>query len=215
MMLREQLGHNPSALKIFLGLDLFVLGGLLASTVAINCYMYWLGTEAAWTTSISRNFNFMAVRHVNMVFRVLYLISILASGTLSILAVRSLKKKHMAGGVSIKFTVLRSGCLTHQQSLLIWVSALIFSLFAYSLILIIQYIPALDFSFDYSMAGSMAMYWIDSIFHAFAFIAIIIVARNAAWGSNRLTAAGAPAEQQYDSYTYQQDPIYVGGGQRV
>ncbi|KAJ4317265.1 hypothetical protein N0V94_005030 [Neodidymelliopsis sp. IMI 364377] len=164
----------------------------------MNCYTLWLGTEAAWRTPISRNFNFMAVHYVNMVFRVLYLTSILASGTLSILAVRSLKKKHMAGG-----------------SLLVWVSALIFSLFAYSLILIIQNIPALDFSFDYSMVGSMAMYWINSVLHAFAFIAIIVIARNAAWGSNTFTAAGDPAKQQYDSYTYQQDPIYVGGGQRV
>lgn len=96
-MLRKQLGHNPSALKIALGVDLFILGGLLASYVGMSCY------ESYWTprSHYEGDYDWMASSYVNLAFWVIYLPSILASGALSLLAVRSLQKKHVAGSVRI------------------------------------------------------------------------------------------------------------------
>ncbi|KAF2625179.1 hypothetical protein BU25DRAFT_412980 [Macroventuria anomochaeta] len=197
IMLRKQLGHNPSALKIAFGLDLFVLGGLLLSYVVLLCYTYWRAGRFYRTRLSGFSFNYIASTYVCLAFDAVYMISILASGVLSLLAARSLKKKHVASG-----------------SLMVWISVLILSLFVYTLLSIIQISSQLSYGLYFGEASYTVMYWITSFCRGLAFITIIFIARNPVWRPNTFAATG-PIEQQY-AYNYQQEPpIYAAAGQRA
>ena len=212
-MLRKQLGHNSSALKIGFGLDLFILGSLLCSLVVLLCYEYWWIGRSYWKRPSSFSFNSMASAYVSLAFDAVYMISILASGVLSLLAARSLRKKHAASGVSTSNPPLASRQLTHQQSLMIWISVLILSLFVCTLISIIQTSTQISYYVDLERTSYTAMYWITSFCRALAFITIIVIAKNPVWGSS--TFAADPIEQQYASNYQQEPPIYDGAWQRA
>lgn len=59
------------------------------------------------------------------------------------------------------------------------------------------------------------MAWISTIFHTLALGSVILIAKDAAWRSNTFAATDVPVEQQYDTYNYQQAPIYDGAGNRA
>ncbi|KAJ4366527.1 hypothetical protein N0V95_000193 [Ascochyta clinopodiicola] len=193
-MLRKQLGHNPSALRMSLIAVLAILGVLNAVSVILYCYTSWLNMGYYR----SYDFNYAAVYYVDLTFWCVYLASILASAALSLLAGRSLGTKGVARG-----------------SLMLWISFLYLSLFVYSLLPIIRASVILTPEAQFSSAGSVAMYWISSSFHALAFISIIGIAKDATWRPNAFAATGVPAEYEHDAYNYQQDPVYVGAGQRA
>jgi hypothetical protein len=100
IMLRKQLGASTSALKIVLGLDLFVLAALLLTYVVMTCYIYYWNIRSFYGYYRSDWFNWVATNYVSLAFACVYLISILGSGVLALLSTRSLKKKHSAGSVS-------------------------------------------------------------------------------------------------------------------
>lgn len=115
-MLRKQLGHNPSVLKVALGVALLVLSGLLVSMVALGCYVYWMGADDGQDSSLTTYYNLLsAVNYIRVVFWALFMISLLASGAVSLLAVRSLRKNHVALGVrTLLVDRLKMLWLTHQ-----------------------------------------------------------------------------------------------------
>lgn len=95
-MLRNRLGHYPSALRATLIADLVILGGLLAADVIMTCYSNWSSMGDRYPGSVS----YLAIYIVDLVFWAVFLASMTASGTLAVQAVRSLKAKRVAGGVS-------------------------------------------------------------------------------------------------------------------
>lgn len=97
-MLRKQLGHNPSGLKNALGLILLVMGGLLLSYVAIQCYLYnaQMDLYRGYTIAI----DYSSPVYIGLAFDALVIISMLFSGALSIIAARSLKKTYNTSNVS-------------------------------------------------------------------------------------------------------------------
>lgn len=96
IMLRKQLGQNLSILKVVFGIDLFILGVLLLTTTAMLCqYYYWnahRGDSYGWDYPS----NLFATVYIDLAFNAFEILSILGSGVLSILAVKSLKQKNMA-----------------------------------------------------------------------------------------------------------------------
>jgi hypothetical protein len=146
----------------------------------------------------------------------LYLASMLVSGALSLLAVRSLRKKRVAEGVRIPPIILpASAFLTHQQSTMLWIFVLFFSLVIYALISVIEASAVIDYRVEITSGGYVALYWISEFFHALALITVMVIARDTVWRSDVFATTGAPVEQQYHAYSYQQDPIYNGMGQRA
>ena len=107
-VLRKQLGHRPLALRVTLLVDLFILGSLLAAFVSLVCYQDWLSIQELQGNydAYPGNYNWMASGYLQLTFWALYLVSILASGTLSLLTVRSLEKRNLARGVSPTFQQL-------------------------------------------------------------------------------------------------------------
>ncbi|KZM25389.1 uncharacterized protein EKO05_0000561 [Ascochyta rabiei] len=193
-MLRKQLGHNPSALRMGLIAVLTILGILNAVSVILYSYTSWLSRDYRNLV----DFNYTAVYYVDLAFWSVYLASILASATLSLLAVRSPKTKRVAGGL-----------------LVLWASILYLSLFVYSLIPVIRSSVLFIPQGQISRAGYLAMYWISSLFHALVFISIIGIAKDGTWRPNTFAATGAPVEREHDAYDHQQDPVYDGAGQRA
>ncbi|KAH6644024.1 hypothetical protein C7974DRAFT_12783 [Boeremia exigua] len=186
-MLRKQLGHNPSSLRIALGIDLFVLGSLLLSSVVLVAYLYWHFSRAYFRGYIS--ISPMSPLYVTLAFSAVFLISILASGALSIAAARSLKKRNSA-----------------SNSFVAWIAVLIALLFGNSLLNIIM--DSLQVS-SIGLRGDsyVAMAWMSSIFRGLAYITIIIIAKNPAWRSNR--------EQPHAYIDQHEAPAYHGMSQRV
>lgn len=98
-MLRKQLGHNPSALRMVFGPILFVLGGLLLSYLVIVSYLYSHYGRLSYGYD-DVDIDVMSPTYISLAFDGMFLISILGSGALSIIAARSLKKKHGTSNVS-------------------------------------------------------------------------------------------------------------------
>lgn len=112
------------------------------------------------------------------------------------------------------FAALDIKTLTHQQSLMAGIAVLTLCLFVYSIVDIIQSGLAISPASIYvTQAGYTAMYWIQSFARAFAFITVIVIAKNAAWRSN-MFAENDPVEQQY-AYYQQEPPVYAGPGQHA
>ena len=100
-MLRKQLGARTSALKIALGLDLFLLGALLLAYIVMICNIFYLSGRSLYNYSRwGMGSKWISASYVGIAFSCVYLISISGSGILALLGARSLKKKHGAGSVS-------------------------------------------------------------------------------------------------------------------
>lgn len=99
IMLRKQLGQNLSVLKIVFGIDLLILGALLLTVTAMLCqYYYYYGHRRGnyWDYPS----NLFASVYIDLAFNAFEVLSIIGSGILSILAVKSLKQRGMAQTVS-------------------------------------------------------------------------------------------------------------------
>lgn len=94
IMLRKQLGQNLSILKVVFAIDLLILGALLLTTTAMIChYYYWIGHDRdSWNypTSLTRTV------YIDLAFNAFLILSVIGSGVLSLLAVKSLKQRSMA-----------------------------------------------------------------------------------------------------------------------
>lgn len=102
-MLRKQLGHNPTSLKVVLLVILFVLGSILLSYIVLNSYIQWWFSREYNSRDYSNipDTELMATNYLGLAFDCVFLISIIGSGALSLVAANSLKRKHVAGSVSL------------------------------------------------------------------------------------------------------------------
>lgn len=101
MMLRKQLGHTPAALKVALGIDLAVLGIILLPVIVLTSYgYYFIGRQDYRFYEANVTYILLAATYMGLAFKGVTIISVLGSGALSLIAGRSLKKKHMANTVS-------------------------------------------------------------------------------------------------------------------
>lgn len=97
---------------------------------------------------------------------------------------------------------------------MIWISVLYLALVVYSLITVIQLSVVLDHGM-FDNASYVAMYWISCSSLALIFIAVLIIAKNAAWRPDEFVTAGASLRREDDEYYHQQDPIYNGVDHRA
>lgn len=96
IMFRKQLGQDLSVLRVVFGIDLLILGALLLALVAtLSYYYYWMGRSY-----YQLGINIMASVYISLSFDAFYILSIIASGVLSVLAAKSLKRKNMSQTVS-------------------------------------------------------------------------------------------------------------------
>ena len=96
-----------------------------------------------------------------------------------------------------------------------WVSILILSLFAHSLVSIIQASIFIDHRHTFTLSSFEVMFWISSFFRALTFIVVIVIAKNITWGLDTLAVPGVSGERQYGAYNHQQDPVSGGAGRRA
>lgn len=90
-----------------------------------------------------------------------------------------------------------------QQSLLVWVSVLHFSLLFSTVWSLSANAAQLSGVYFYGNASYEALAWISSIFHALAYATVIVIARNPVW------KPAAFAEEQQYAY-HQEAPVYEG-----
>ncbi|KAF1931641.1 uncharacterized protein M421DRAFT_2288 [Didymella exigua CBS 183.55] len=183
MMLRKQLGQNLSVLRVVFGIDLFILGVLLFTYTVMLCqYYYELGRNDYFNPGV----NIAAAIYISLAFDALHVLSIIGSGALSVLAVKSLRQRSMA-----------------QSSLLAWVALLHFSLLVSAVWSLTATAIQVGGGLYYGEIAYTVMSWISSTFYALAFVIIIVIARNPVWGSTADTV-----QQQY-AY-HQEDPVFDG-----
>lgn len=99
-MLRKQLGHTSAMLKIILIIDLVILGVLLLVVTVLICYSYHFLARTIYESPANLSTILSANQYISLAFSAVTVISILGSGALSLVAARSLKKKHIANTVS-------------------------------------------------------------------------------------------------------------------
>jgi hypothetical protein len=99
-MLRKQLGHTSAMLKIILMIDLVILGVLLLVVTVFICYSYHFISRSIYESPANMGIILSASQYIVLAFHAVTVISILGSGALSLVAARSLKKKHIANTVS-------------------------------------------------------------------------------------------------------------------
>ncbi|KAJ4341447.1 hypothetical protein N0V87_001838 [Didymella glomerata] len=187
-MLRKQLGQNLSVLKVVFGIDLLILGVLLLTTTAMLCqYYFWYAHRGdSWDYPPS----LYASVYVDLAFSAFEVLSIVGSGVLSILAVKSLKQRGMA-----------------QTSLMIWVTVLHFGLLFSTVWTLTQNAMQLGGAFYYREVSQDVLSWFSTIFYALSFVSVIVIARNPVWKST------AFAEEQ--QYAYHQEPPVYENAQRA
>lgn len=96
IMLRKQLGQDLSVLRVVFGIDLLILGVLLLALVAmLSYYYYWMGRSY-----YQLGINTVASIYISLSFDAFYILSIVASGVLTVLAANSLRRKNMSQIVS-------------------------------------------------------------------------------------------------------------------
>ncbi|KAF3045176.1 hypothetical protein E8E12_010361 [Didymella heteroderae] len=188
IMLRKQLGQNLSVLKVVFGIDLLILGVLLLTTTAMLCqYYYWYGHGSYWRSGPTSVY---ASVYINLAFNAFQVLSIIGSGVLSILAVKSLKQRSMA-----------------QTSLLLWVTVLHFGLLFSAVWTLTLNAMSLGGPLYNTQTSYEVLSWFSEIFYAVAVASIIVIARNSVWRS------AAYAEQQ--QYACQQEAPVYDGAQRA
>lgn len=101
-MLRNQLGRSTAMLKVTLGIDLAVLGLILLTLTIMSIYaLYWVGRSLSMDSPSNLYTVLNATIYLGLAFDAVTLLSVLGSGALAFVAARSLKKKHIAGAVSL------------------------------------------------------------------------------------------------------------------
>jgi hypothetical protein len=203
-MLRKQLGQNLSVLKVVFGIDLLILGVLLLTTTAMLCqYYFWYAHRGdSWDYPPS----LYASVYVDLAFSAFEVLSIVGSGVLSILAVKSLKQRGMAQTVGSSSHLWYTQ-LTCKQSLMIWVTVLHFGLLFSTVWTLTQNAMQLGGAFYYREVSRDVLSWFSTIFYALSFVSVIVIARNPVWKST------AFAEEQ--QYAYHQEPPVYENAQRA
>jgi hypothetical protein len=96
---------------------------------------------------------------------------------------------------------------------MIWIAVLTAAIFTNSLISIITAAQILTHYSYYDYTARVAAYWLQQFFHALSYVAIIFIAKNAAWNSATTHSVEphsyAAVEQPY-AYDYQQPPAAYG-----
>jgi hypothetical protein len=200
IMLRKQLGQSLSVFKVVFGIDLLILGVLLLTTTAMLCqYYYWYahrGDDWDYPSSL------FATVYIDLSFNAFEILSVIGSGVLSILAVKSLKQRGMAQTVRSPL-YFRCSQLTRKQSLMIWVTVLHFGILFSTVWILTQNAMQLGSAFYYTRVSREVLQWFSAVFYALSFVSVIIIARNPVWKST------AFAEEQQYAY-HQEQPVYDG-----
>ena len=204
IMLRKQLGQNLSVLKVVFGIDLLILGVLRLTTTAMLCQYYYGYAHRGDNWDYPSNL--VATVYIDLAFNAFEVLSVIGSGVLSILAVKSLKQRGMAQTVRFP-SYFRCSQLTRKQSLMIWVTVLHFGILFSTVWVLTQNAMQLGSAFYYTRVSREVVQWFSAIFYALSFASVIIIARNPVW---KLTAF---AEEQ--QYAYHQEPPVYDGTQRA
>jgi hypothetical protein len=97
-MLRKRLGRTPKISKIVCLFIVVFMGLFTCVHISLQCYHLWLNTPAGLFSTMPAFVE--EVIHISLAFWVLYLASVLVSGALALVAIQSMRSKHVSGGVS-------------------------------------------------------------------------------------------------------------------
>jgi hypothetical protein len=202
-VLRDHLGNHPGFFKIIYGAILGVVGAIMVSYLGIQCYNLWLNTDDG-QESDGDSLGFEQER-IGVAYYALYLIAVVVSGALSMMAVVSLRSRR-AGGVRDFPNYHSCFKLIVTQDLLGWIIALIFTMFIWTLFIVIELGAGLQNNF-LGVNTYYAFEYIIDIFQSAAWIILLFIAKSAVFK--------APVDnndpQIYNQPTYpttQQQPVY-------
>lgn len=219
-MLREHLGGMTRVYKV---IYIAILGFMFALTVAqigLSSYNLWTQTNAGYDANAEPVI--YPAEGLRIAYIVLYLVSVLVSGALSLQAIFAMRSRRLPGGVSPLYTPFPCKSLTPTQDLLGWVIALIFAMVLWNLLSLVfaaTYLQNQPLEFD----ASAGLSYVLNFFQALSFIFILCIAKHVAWtkaaAATTTPVTYAPVDQQptyaytaptgQQQYYYQQQaPVY-------
>lgn len=215
--LRDHLGNHPGFFKIIYGIVLGIVGVIMAVYVGIQCYNTWLNTDAG--SDSDGEYLGDEQEQVTVAYWVLYLVAVVLSGALSLMAVVSLRSRQ-AGGVrqsSINYDCFK---LIATQNLLGWVIALTFTMFIWTLFVVIEAGAGLQDNF-LGLNTYYAFEYIIDLFQSAAWIILLFIAKSAVFKApvdnndpqiyNQTTYPTTQAQPVYQSVAQPQQYAYNNG----
>ncbi|CAO2654286.1 Nn.00g110190.m01.CDS01 [Neocucurbitaria sp. VM-36] len=216
-MLRERLGGVTVVFKVIYLAILGLMFALTCGQIGLSCYNLWTQTDAGYDAG-AQLLTYSAER-VRIAYSVLYFLSVLASGALSLVTVFSLRSRRHATG-----------------DLVGWIIALYFAMVLWCILSIVFAAATLQ-NTNLTFDTSAALSYILNFFQALSFIFLLCIAKHAAWSKTADNATSSmydpathqpayapamvPQQQQYaynagntngQQYYYNQAPVYNGQG---
>lgn len=96
--LRERLGSYPTFFKVIYGIILGFMGLLTCAWIGLNCYNQWALTPAGLDSNADPKT--MEMLRLGVAYYVFYIVSVIASGALSIMTLVSMRSRGFPYGVS-------------------------------------------------------------------------------------------------------------------
>ncbi|KAF1848429.1 uncharacterized protein K460DRAFT_275791 [Cucurbitaria berberidis CBS 394.84] len=194
-MLRERLSGVTAVYKVIYIAILGVMFAITCGQIGLTCYNLWTQTEAGYDANADLIVH--PAEQLRVAYSVLYLISVIASGALSLMTIATLRsRRHPVGDLQG------------------WIIALIFSMVIWVLLSVVfaaAYLQDTLLTFE----ASAALTYISNFFQALSFIFLLGIAKHAAWNKTAESAAAAqgyPPVVAQQQYYYQQPPVYNGTG---
>jgi len=198
IMLRSHLGGSIMPFKIILLAILAIMFALSCAIMGVNSYNNWTQTSAGYDADAELLME--PAERLRVAYSVLFLLSVLISGGLSLITIFAMRSRRLAGG-----------------DLLGWVVTLIFSMVVWVLLQIVFAAAYLQDSYEIlDFTTQVALLYVQSFFQALSFIILLCIAKHASWNST----AAMDATQSQPMYAYgntngqpayiHEAPAYVG-----
>ncbi|KAF2687623.1 hypothetical protein K458DRAFT_167431 [Lentithecium fluviatile CBS 122367] len=163
ILLRERIGSGRGVYKAICLVILGVIGALTCGYIGLHSYNQWTVTPDGQDANVYGKGD--DETKLAMAYYSLYMISVVASGVLSIVTIVSMRSKRMAIG-----------------SILGWVIALTFCMFFWTLLMVVEWSAVQEgATLNLTYTTYVALDYVISFFQLFSYIAILFLAKSSAW----------------------------------
>lgn len=175
--------HTIVIIKIVLLAIVGIVFAITAAHIGVSSWNLWAVTDAGyWSNS---RLIIRSAKELRVAWSVLYLLAVLAAGVLALMSSRQ-----------------------YGSKLLIWVSAVIFSMALWSIIAIVFAASNLTDGYPtMTFETSAALTYVQSFFQALSFILIMCIAKRGTWSKPTIPAANTtPYTQNHHAYAHAAGP---------
>jgi hypothetical protein len=202
-LLQQRLGSGQIS-KVVSLVILGVMGALTCGYLGLGAYNSWTSTPDGRRSDLNRKYN--EENKLTLAYWILYMLSVLASGGLSIVAVVSMRSKLIPAHVRPSLVHRRSiHQLTSTQGLLGWVIAIVFCMFFWALLSVIEYGSVISDK-NFSLETYQAMEYLIGFFQIFSLISILILAKSHVWTDGNAAMVHDQNEAMYQTPAYAPPP---------